>query len=156
MLNDRKFVIKDENLNMDFEDFKKEYSVNQKLSDIVSKKYDTNELIFVFFNEKNEKLKARDISIYVNECVSKNVKHAIVVSKLPFTNLINEISLDISDDFHLELFLETELMINVTKHELVPKHEVLTAEEKQELLNRYKIEDKLLPRILSTDPISKF
>lgn len=34
----------------------------------------------------------------------------------------------------LESFYEQELMINLTEHELVPKHAVLTNKEKNELL----------------------
>ena len=39
----------------------------------------------------------------------------------------------------LEHFLETELLVNVTEHALVPEHVVLTPVEKTELLNRYKV-----------------
>ena len=34
-------------------------------------------------------------------------------------------------------FLESELLINLTEHELVPEHVVMTQEEKEELLKRY-------------------
>ena len=33
-------------------------------------------------------------------------------------------------------FLESELLINLTEHELVPEHVVMTQEEKEELLKR--------------------
>jgi DNA-directed RNA polymerase I, II, and III subunit RPABC1 len=35
-----------------------------------------------------------------------------------------------------------DLVVNPTKHVLQPKYEVLTAVEKQELLKKYKIEEK--------------
>ena len=41
---------------------------------------------------------------------------------------------------------------DVTKHILVPKHELLTETEKEELLKRYGITIRQLPRILSSDP----
>lgn len=38
--------------------------------------------------------------------------------------------------YTLEHFLEAELMVNITEHELVPEHVVMSAEEKAELLQR--------------------
>lgn len=35
-----------------------------------------------------------------------------------------------------------DLLVNITKHVLQPKYEVLTADEKQELLKKYRLEDK--------------
>ncbi len=41
--------------------------------------------------------------------------------------------------------------IDIAKHELVPKHVLLNEKEKEELLNRFKITLRQLPRILDTD-----
>lgn len=43
---------------------------------------------------------------------------------------------DMAPKYILEQFLESELLINITEHELVPEHIVLTPDEKQELLAR--------------------
>lgn len=53
-------------------------------------------------------------------------------------------------------FLETELVVNITKHVMVPKHTVLTSEEKQSLLQRYKVKETQLPRIQLSDPVAKY
>ena len=42
----------------------------------------------------------------------------------------------VSSQMVIEHFLETELLVNITKHQLVPKHVVLTNEEKEALLTR--------------------
>ena len=39
-----------------------------------------------------------------------------------------------SYDIRLESFLESELIVNITEHVLVPKHVYLDANEKKELL----------------------
>ena len=44
---------------------------------------------------------------------------------------------------------------NILKHELVPEHIILKEEEKNELLEKYKIKPKNLPKILTTDPVVK-
>ena len=39
-----------------------------------------------------------------------------------------------SPKYTLEHFQEAELMVNITEHELVPEHVVMSVEEKAELL----------------------
>ena len=56
----------------------------------------------------------------------------------------------------LEQFLESELLINITEHELVPEHVVMTTDEKQELLTRYKLKDNQLMRIQAGDPVARY
>ena len=36
----------------------------------------------------------------------------------------------------MEYFFHRELLVNITKHHLVPQHEVLTTEEKRSLLDK--------------------
>ncbi len=56
----------------------------------------------------------------------------------------------------LESFNEDELLINITEHELVPEHIVLTPVEKQELLARYKLKENQLMRIEVGDPVARY
>ncbi len=46
-------------------------------------------------------------------------------------------------------------MKNIMENFLVPKHELISEDEKTELLNKYNINPKQLPKILSSDPIVK-
>ncbi len=43
--------------------------------------------------------------------------------------------------------------LDITKHELVPKHIILNENERNELLKQYGIAPKQLPRILASDPV---
>jgi DNA-directed RNA polymerase subunit H (RpoH/RPB5) len=45
--------------------------------------------------------------------------------------------------------------IDITKHELIPKHIILKENEKEELLKKYGITLRQLPRILLSDPMVK-
>ena len=47
-------------------------------------------------------------------------------------------------------------MVNITHHKLVPKHVVLTVNEKKRLLEKYKLRDSQLPRMQVTDPVSRY
>ncbi|GKV40786.1 hypothetical protein SLEP1_g48389 [Rubroshorea leprosula] len=58
--------------------------------------------------------------------------------------------------FKVEMFQITDLLVNITKHVLKPKHHVLTEEEKQSLLKKYSIEEKQLPRLLKKDAIARY
>ena len=44
---------------------------------------------------------------------------------------------------------------NILKHELVPEHIIINEEEKKEVLEKFKIKPKNLPKILTTDPVVK-
>ncbi|KAK3218171.1 hypothetical protein Dsin_012141 [Dipteronia sinensis] len=58
--------------------------------------------------------------------------------------------------FKVEMFQITDLLVNITKHVLKPNHQVLTNEEKQQLLKEYNIEEKQLPGMLKTDAIARY
>ncbi|RYC64592.1 hypothetical protein CHU98_g1623 [Xylaria longipes] len=57
---------------------------------------------------------------------------------------------------NIEWFLEDDLLINITHHELVPTHVILSREEKTALLKRYRLKETQLPRILQRDPVAKY
>ncbi|MGF3523050.1 MAG: DNA-directed RNA polymerase subunit H [Candidatus Bathyarchaeia archaeon] len=46
-------------------------------------------------------------------------------------------------------------MFDIFEHSLVPKHEILTAEERDQLLAQYKVKPYQIPQITSTDPAVK-
>ncbi|XP_059597514.1 DNA-directed RNA polymerase V subunit 5C isoform X2 [Vitis vinifera] len=56
----------------------------------------------------------------------------------------------------VEFFQITELLINITKHVSVPKHEILSAQEKRKLVNKYKLEDKQFPIMQKDDAIARY
>ncbi|OMO98770.1 hypothetical protein CCACVL1_04068 [Corchorus capsularis] len=58
--------------------------------------------------------------------------------------------------FKVEIFQITDLLVNITKHVLKPKHQVLTADEKRKLLQKYSIEARQLPRLLKKDAIARY
>ena len=45
--------------------------------------------------------------------------------------------------------------MSILEHELVPKHEIVSEEEKQKLLKKLKITEEQLPKIKLSDPIVK-
>jgi DNA-directed RNA polymerases I, II, and III subunit RPABC1 len=87
----------------------------------------------------------------------KKVQRAIVVSDRGVTPFVSKfIQAAPSYGTTIELFREEELLVNITDHVLVPKHKVLDDTAKRGLLAKYKLKDSQLPRMKSTDPISRF
>ncbi|KAK1428889.1 hypothetical protein QVD17_17729 [Tagetes erecta] len=58
--------------------------------------------------------------------------------------------------FKVEIFQITDLLVNITKHVLKPKHRVLTDVEKEKLLNKFNVDEKQLPRMSQKDAIAQY
>jgi len=53
------------------------------------------------------------------------------------SNAAKQAIIDLEEDnFHLEYFEEKQLLVNITHHELVPKHVTLTEDEKRVLIEK--------------------
>jgi DNA-directed RNA polymerase I, II, and III subunit RPABC1 len=61
-----------------------------------------------------------------------------------------------TDFYHVEVFKDIELMINLIEHELIPKHELLTEDEKKEFLKSYQCKKKNLMRMYLSDPVARY
>ncbi|GJS89707.1 DNA-directed RNA polymerase V subunit 5A [Tanacetum coccineum] len=55
-----------------------------------------------------------------------------------------------------EIFQITDLLVNITKHVLKPKHRVITDAEKEKLLKKFNLEEKQLPRMSQKDAIAQY
>jgi DNA-directed RNA polymerases I, II, and III subunit RPABC1 len=54
----------------------------------------------------------------------------------PGEHFLLQVIVGMAQTYQLEEFAETELLVNITQHTLVPQHEILTSEEKKLLLER--------------------
>lgn len=86
----------------------------------------------------------------------ENISRAIIVVQSGMTPSAKQALIDMAPKYSLEQFREAELMINITEHELVPQHVVMTPEGKKELLQRYKLKELQLPRIQQSDPVARY
>ncbi|KAF9593925.1 hypothetical protein IFM89_026168 [Coptis chinensis] len=56
----------------------------------------------------------------------------------------------------LPCFQITDLLVNITKHVLMPKHELLSLKEKEKLFKKYSVEENQIPCMLETDAIARY
>ena len=108
-----------------------------------------NRIICFICNE--EKLSIQGIKEYMSIMNKENYNRCIIIYRESVTSSAKK-SLEIME-YNIELFNISELQFDITEHELVPKHEKTTKEEKEELEKKYKGK---LPIILHTDAISRY
>ncbi|KFD58560.1 hypothetical protein M514_00786 [Trichuris suis] len=149
MCHDRGYLVTQEELDQTLDEFKRQFG------DRPSENQPSREQLFVFFTDE-KKIGIKTIKGYCMKLQGEGMTRAIVIGQEGMTPLAKQALMDMAPKYILEFFLEAELMINVTEHELVPEHVVLSNEEKIELLQRYKINESKLPRIQVSDPVARY
>eukprot|EP00286_Rhodomonas_abbreviata_P001690 CAMPEP_0181291014 /NCGR_PEP_ID=MMETSP1101-20121128/1728_1 /TAXON_ID=46948 /ORGANISM="Rhodomonas abbreviata, Strain Caron Lab Isolate" /LENGTH=225 /DNA_ID=CAMNT_0023395351 /DNA_START=181 /DNA_END=855 /DNA_ORIENTATION=- len=130
---------------------------------------DDEQKIMVFFPVAAADAKTKKVSVdAVKEIIKlmkkESVNRAIIVvekpllghSQLVLEQETEQQQLKDNPSWRVETFLNGELKVNITRHELVPRHEVLSEDEKKGLLRRYHLQEKHLPRIQKSDPIARY
>lgn len=110
--------------------------------------------IYVFFPPM-PKVGVNTIRQYTKAMEDEHVTKAIIV----YDNTITAFAKQQTEQNKLlcfEYFRKNELYVNKLDHVLVPKHEIISEDEKKELLRVYKIKDMHLPKIYSTDQIVRY
>ena len=114
----------------------------------------TNQM-FVFFPEE-VKIGIKTIKHYCQRMQEESITRAIIVVQGGMTPSAKAALTDMAPKYTLEQFMECELLINITEHMLVPEHVLMSKEEKDELLIRYKLKEHQLPRIQRGDPVARY
>ncbi|KAJ3041063.1 DNA-directed RNA polymerases II 24 kDa polypeptide (RNA polymerase II subunit 5) [Rhizophlyctis rosea] len=164
MVSDRGYTVLDEELDMTLEDFKASKCPNGSVSRsnlrfLVEKELHQGpkekETLFVTFLV-DESVGIKPIKTVIGEMQDVGADRCIIVYPKTLTSQANKIIQEGSSRYAIELFAEAELLVNITHHVLVPKHEVMTEVEKKTLLERYRLKQTQLPRIRQDDPVAKY
>ncbi|GMH03317.1 hypothetical protein Nepgr_005156 [Nepenthes gracilis] len=158
MLKDRGYLVADLETRITKEEFINKFGVNMERKDLIIHKTNPNkpsDKIYVFFPD-GVKVGVQTLRAYTELMKSENVFKAILVVQQSMSSYALSCLSAIAAKFHIQVFQETELLVNKTEHVLVPEHQPLTDQEKEALLQRYTVSLAQLPRIQVTDPIAKY
>ncbi len=122
---------------------------------LITKIDDENKKIYVFFPKTSTKVGVFTIRQYIKEMQDNNVDQSIVIVKDEITAFAKKVFIE-AKPLIIECFKENELFVDKLNHVFVPKHELISEDEKKELYKVYKLKDGLLPKILSTDAITRY
>jgi len=161
MLKDRGYLVSEDELKCSKDLFRERYGENPRKEDLivlVPRQDDPTEQMFVFFPEE-VKVGVKTIKVIAERMKQENVSRAIMVIASNLTPFARQCLQDLALSparLNIEQFTENELLVNITQHVLVPEHRILTKEEKQTLLDRYKVKETQLPRIQHSDPVARY
>lgn len=166
LLSDRGYAVvpNEQDLFLPRSEFESEFSKQnynrESLTQLRQRKDNPEDQIFVFFPEetRGKALGVGPISSKAARMEQAKVYRALIILQTGLTvqarGAIEKLAA--TNSYRMEVFLENELLVNVTHHMLVPKHEVMTNKQKTELLIRYKLRESQLPRIQKSDPIARY
>ncbi|ORZ24386.1 RNA polymerase Rpb5, C-terminal domain-domain-containing protein [Absidia repens] len=160
MVHDRGYLVSQSELGMELDMFKRTFAPSgdvdrDHLTFVVQKKDDPTDQLLVFF-PKDKSVGVKPLRVYVERMAQQQIPKGICVYQNTLTASANKVMQSLPSKHTLESFNENELLVNITHHVLVPKHEVLTNEEKAVLLQRYRLKDTQLPRIQHSDPVARY
>jgi len=78
---------------------------------------------------------AKGVIIY-SEKLSSVARKVCPPSTDGWTVLMRQTMQEMSSEYHIEEFPEAELLVNITKHFLVPKHTIMKPDEKAALIKK--------------------
>ena len=129
---------------------------------VTSKNIWTLGTIYVSFesdpnSDKKNTVNTTTLKAFFTLMESHKFSSGILISSAPPTPQAKNLMMAAADQgLRIECFTESELLVNITRHELVPKHILLSQEEKKQLLERYRVKETQLPRIQMADPVARY
>ena len=105
----------------------------------------------------NSKFKFADLKKFIQSKDNEPVTDIIIIFKEKI-NSFNPKNIEEFNNINLQVFIIKELLFNISKHALVPKHEVVKdPNEISKLVEYYNLKSKLqFPIILKTDPMARY
>jgi DNA-directed RNA polymerase I, II, and III subunit RPABC1 len=132
-----------------------ELEVIHRQSDNIFQIYINDHMKVIYY--LNSKFKFADLKKFIQTKDNENITNIVLIFKDKI-NSFNPKNIEEFNNINLQIFLIKELLFNISKHNLVPKHEVIKDQtEISELVKHYNLKSKLqFPIILKTDPMARY
>jgi len=154
MINDRKYIIPLSE-NIDFEEFIIKYN-NKNLDIHILDENKGN--IYIHFHNEPKSIAKSDLKNLISGLIQKyedeNIKIIILLKEKGNGSILKELFKE--ENKNVEIFMNKNMIFNITQHEYVPKHIILSKEEEDEVLEKYNTSKNKLPKMLKTDPIARY
>ncbi|KAG8907164.1 DNA-directed RNA polymerases II 24 kDa polypeptide (RNA polymerase II subunit 5) [Tulasnella sp. 403] len=160
LVQDRGYEVSEDELAMDLQTFKEQYARNgmvdrNSLNFFTNAIHNPSQSIFIFFSdEKNVGI--RTMKKFIGILEEKKIGSGIIIYSHSMTPASKKVINTMASTYRLEEFAESDLLVNITHHKLVPRHELLSDDEKRALLERYRLRETQLPRIMLSDPVARY
>ena len=155
MITDRGYNIPESEM-ISFEEFVIKYN-NRNLDIYINDEF-KNKKIYVYFHNDLKNFSKADLKNIMqkvsNQYEDEDINLILILKDKENSAISKELTKEIYKN--VEIFLRKNMMFNITKHEYVPKHIILTKEEEDELLEKYNTTKGKLPKISKSDPIAKY
>ena len=117
-------------------------------------KYYENENKTLIVKILNQKIAGVSKTSIVGEFLyeNKNAPKIVIVNSIT-SKALHQIHTEFKNT---EVFLERELMIDLVSHVAVPKHELLSDKDAEQVLTEYETKKREMPKIFITDPVAKY
>jgi len=176
MVADRGYDLTEEELNISLDDFRIQYcdsdgrpvrkrmTFSAKPSPSMLEKFtdpQTGQLlpnscgtIWIEFSPETS-IGIKQMRTFAHHIVEHNFHSGIFITMAALTSSAQKIIPTVQPSI-IETFMEQDLLVNITRHELVPQHILMSREEKRKLLERYRLKESQLPRIQMADPVARY
>ena len=113
---------------------------------------------YIYFHNEPKSITKSDLKVLLTNLIKEyeddKLKLTIILKEKGNGSILKELNKEIYKN--VEIFMNKNLMFNITHHEYVPKHIILNKEEEDILLDKYNTTKNKLPKILKSDPVVKY
>ncbi|ORX41112.1 DNA-directed RNA polymerases ii 24 kda polypeptide [Kockovaella imperatae] len=160
MMRDRGYQVADYEINTSFDDFKQAHGSSGQvdrtnMSFTADHEEESGNRIYVYFCSDRNVSKA-NVKTFLGSMDRMNAQKGLLIYAEKLSPIAARAMQEMSSEYHLEHFKETDLLVNITHHFLVPKHTIMKTEDKQALIKKYRLKETQLPRIMITDPVARY